>query len=94
MMINNSRHATPPEAVIIAAESPLRVGRLIDMFLSRNDFDPNFLDQKQKEFYSQFQERYTNTTLVSKEAREARERARQIVRRTNDISETLKKIRG
>ena len=93
-MINNSHSATPPEAAIIAAESPLRVGRLIDMFLSRNDFDPRYLEERRSEFYRQFEQRFQETTSASREASEARERARQVVKRTNDISETLKRVRG
>lgn len=86
-------HITPPEAVLITSESPLRVGRLIDMFLSRNDFDPALVIKEAALFYENLEKRTQQADTLRQEAERAREQAYRAVVRTNDIAKTLRRVR-
>lgn len=89
-----SQQITPPEANIIAAESPFRVRRLVDMFLSQGDFDPNLLQKNDAIFYESLEKRSSDISKLRREAEKAREQANRAVIRTNDITETIRRIRG
>lgn len=85
---------TPPEAMIISAESPFRFARLIDMFLSRGDFDPRQHDEQSVRVIEYIETKKNKSRKMSEEAAQARVQAWQTIRKTNDISDTLREMRG
>lgn len=83
----------PPEASLLTAESPLHFRRMIDMFLSRGDFDPTKYTTYDQEWMERLQIKQQEVNEISIAAEEARKSAIIILQRTNDISDTLKRMR-
>jgi hypothetical protein len=92
--MDNMPPLTPPEAMIIASESPFRLTRLLDMFFSRGDFDPRQHDEQSVRVIEYIEDKKDKSRKMSEEAARARIHAWQTIRKTNDISDTLREMRG
>lgn len=91
----NNLELTPSEAMFTSQKRPTDLAKVIDMFLSRNEFDPrNAAPIQDPAFEERMRLRWEEAERISTAAEESRKDALKIIQRTNDISDTLKKIRG